>query len=448
MLLAMRFAWIIALCILLAGCSFYGKPSTIDVTPDIGSGAVEGKFSPPTVVRYSDTPTRIGFEPVPLKGGDFKTIMDFVFLPEGKEFLAINRLGLIGYFSLYDDHATLIDSFTIPAVYTGGDCAATSITLDPAFESNKLFYVHYCLDEQFSAIKRYTMSDEDFSETVYSAANVLATGDPKSDIPRRAIGQIMFGPDGALWANIGDRGRSENAQNLSTELGKIIRLKPLRESNISGFTVPDRNMPRDSVAGLNPLVYAYGFQYPRRGAFDSLGRYWVADVGSSNFEEINIVSRPGQNFGWPRSEGVTCKTGSCATYVPPTLYWDHSSEHRFILEDPLSKEDSEFRAAWVGIEYLPGKQDRYNGLLSNRMLYGDFYMGFVRGAVVSSKGVVVDDKYLGHIDLPVAWRQNADGYVYVATMYKSFDRSKEFQGDGNLVSQVKQGGLWRVVPLP
>lgn len=448
MLSSMRFAWIIAPCIILAGCSYFDDVPDVDVTPDVGSGASVAQIDPPSIIRYDGVPSRIGFEPIPLRGGDFKGLMDFSFLPGGGEFLAVTRLGLVGYFSLHEDHAMLIDSFTIPAVYTGGDCAATSIALDPAFESNKLFYVHYCLDEQFNAIKRYTMSDEDFSETVYSAANVLATGDPKTDIPLRAIGPIAFGPDGVLWANVGDRGRPENAQNLSNELGKIIRLKPLRESNISGFTIPERNMPRDAVAGTNPLIFAYGFQYPRRGAFDSLGRYWVADVGSSGFEEINIVSRPGQNFGWPASEGVTCKTGSCSTHVRPVVYWDHSPKHRFILEDPLSKEDSEFRAAWVGIEYLAGRQDRYGGLLTDRMLYGDYFMGFVRGVVVDVKGIVQDDTYLGHIDLPVAWRQGSDGYVYVATMYNSFDRSKEFQGDGNLVSQSRQGGLWRMVPLP
>lgn len=444
----MRYAWFIAPCIVLAGCSSFGDAPKLDVTPDVGSGTVVQHIALPPPVRFEGVPTRIGFEPIPLKGGDFKGVMDFVFLPGGKELLAVTRLGLVGRFSMDGESATLIGSFNIPAVYAGGDCGASSIALDPSFESNKLFYVQYCLDEQYNAIKRYTMSDDDFAETLYSAANVLATGDPKADVPRRAIGPISFGPDGVLWANIGDRGQPSNAQNLSNELGKVIRLKPLRESNVSGFTVPERNMPRDNATNSNALIFAYGFQYPRRATFDSLGRYWVADIGSMGFEEINIVSKPGQNFGWPTSEGVACKTGSCSTYVRPVRYWDHSPNHRFIMEDPLSKEDSEYRAAWVGIEYQPGKQDRYGGLLTGRMLYGDFYMGFVRGIVVDARGGVVDDRNLGHIDLPVAWRQGMDGYLYVATLYSSFDRSRELQGDANLIPQAKQGGLWRVVPLP
>lgn len=448
MLVSMRKAWIIGACIMLAGCSLFGANSGEDVTPDVGSGGIVRRLELPTPQRFTGIPTRIGFEPVPLEGGEFKAIMDFVFLPGGKQFLAVNRLGLVGLFSMGNDRAVLLDSFSVPAVYTGGDCGASSITLDPSFESNKLFYVQYCLDEQYNAIKRYTMSDDDFSETLYSAANVLATGDPKVDVPRRAVGSIVFGPDGVLWANVGDRGKGENAQDLTNELGKVIRLKPLRESNVSGFTVPERNMPIDTMIGSNPLIFAYGFQYPRSGAFDARGRYWVADVSASGVQEINIVTKPGQNFGWPNSEGGVCKTGSCSSNIRPVSVWDRSFDHRFVREDPLAKDDSEYRAAWVGIEYQPGKQDRYGGLLTGRMLYGDFYLGFVRGATVDAKGVLVDDRGLGHIDLPVAWRQGVDGYVYVATMYSSFDRSRELQGDANLVPQASQGGLWRVVPLP
>ncbi len=442
----MRSVWVGLSCLIVAGCVFSNEQLEIDVTPDTASGGALIRLEPPTAVPFDGTPTRIGFEPIPLEGGDFKGLMDFAFLPGGQELLAVNRQGLVGHFVLERNRATLRASFNIPAIYTGGDCAASSIALDPSFESNKLFYVSYCIDEQYNVIKRYTMSDDDFGETLYSAANVLATGDPKTDIPRRAIGTVTFGPDGVLWANIGDRGREANAQDLTNELGKVIRLKPLLESNVSGFTAPERNMFTSQDPG-SKLVYAYGFQNPRRGAFDALGRYWVADDGA-HIEEINIVTKPGQNFGWSNAEGVACKTGSCSTYVPPVRTWDTSFNHRFVLEDPLAKEDSEYRAAWVGIEYQPGKQDRYKGLLTGRMLYGDFYLGFVRGAIVNPRGIVTDDRHLGHIDLPVAWRQGLDGYLYVGTMYESFDRTRELQGDANLVPQARQGMLWRVVPLP
>jgi hypothetical protein len=101
----------------------------------------------------------------------------------------------------------------------------------------------------------------------------------------------------------------------------------------------------------------------------------------------------------------------------------------------------------VGIEYRP-TQDRYNGLLTGKMLYGDFYLGFVRAIMIDDAGAVVSDGPLGHLDLPVAWQQGKDGYVYAGTMFASFDRAREDEGDANLLPQAKQGQLWRAVPLP
>ncbi len=433
--------------LLLAGCSFGPAEENVDVTPPLTGSGARASLSPLPPVRFDGVPTHIGFEPVPLEGGDFPLLTNFVFLPNSDDFLAVNRVGKVAYFRMERDKATMIDSFQIPAVFTGGDCAASSITLDPEFASNRLFYVGYCLDAQYNVIKRYTMSDRDFGETLYTAANVLAVGDPKADIPQHAIGTIIFGADEAMWANIGEHRRDDNAQDITNELGKVIRLEPLRQANVSGYSVPDGNAFPDDPP-KSPLVYAYGLRNPWRGAFDARGRYWVADVGSTQYEEINMISQAGQNFGWPYAEGPLCRTGSCALYIPPVRFWDTSATHQFILDDPLAKTDSEFHSAWVGIEYRPAETDPYKGLLTGKMLYGDFYLGFVRGVSVDARGKILSDEALGHVELPVAWRQGRDGYLYVGTMLKAFDRTREGEGDGNLLPQAQQGQLWRVVPLP
>ena len=433
------------LCAILAGCGAETVTEEIDVTPKGGTGAVH--IPTPDPVRFDGQPTRIGFEPIPLEGGAFQILTDFVFLPNSDEFLALNRTGKVGRFRLESDRAVLLASFQIPAVFVDGDCAASSLTLDPDFNVNKLFYVSYCLDPQYNVVKRYTMSDKDFGETLFTSANVIAAGDPKADISQHAIGSISFGRDGAMWANLGERRRDNNAQDITNELGKVIRLIPLRQASISGYSTPEGNAFPDDPP-KSPLIYAYGLRNPWRGAFDSKGRYWVADVGSTQYEEINMITEKGQNFGWPLAEGPLCRSGSCATFTPPVRFWDTSPTHRFMLEDPLSKRDSMFHAAWVGIEYRPGANDRYKGLLTGKMLYGDFYLGYVRGVSVDDDGVIVSDEHLGHLELPVAWRQGRDGYLYVGTMFTGFDREREAEGDGNLIPQAHQGQLWRAVPLP
>lgn len=430
----------------LAGCG--GAADSTDVTPDpAGSGAVAAALPRVPALRFDGEPTRIGFEPIPLVGGDFPALMSFDFLPDSDEFLAVNRSGTVGHFRLEHDRAVLLGSFQIPAAYVEGDCAASAIAIDPNFSSNRLFYVGYCIDVQYNVVKRYTMSDKDFAETLFTSANVLATGDPKAQVAERAIGSIAFGPDGILWVNTGDRHRDANAQDLTNELGKVVRLSPFKRQNVSGYEIPGGNaFPQRPP--LSPLIYAYGFRNPWRGTFDAKGRYWVADVGSTQYEEINVVTEAGQNFGWSNSEGPLCRRGTCEQFVRPVRFWDMSDDHAFIREDPLIKETPPpFRTAWVGIEYVPPAEDPYKGLLTGKMLYGDFYLGYVRGITLDDEGRIADDRHLGHVELPVAWRQGRDGYLYVGTMYASFDRADAPAGADDTASE-QQGQLWRAVPLP
>lgn len=437
----------IGACVVLAACSGEQKTEEIDVTPRIGTGAAEVRLPPPATQHFDGVPQHIGFEPVPLEEGDFPLLTSFVFLPNSMDFLAVNRYGKVGHFRMEENRAAMIDSFQIPAVFTGGDCAASSIALDPDFAVNKLFYVGYCIDAQYNVVKRYTMSDKDFSETLYTAANVIAVGDPKADIPQHAVGTIAFSGNGIMWVNIGERRRDNNAQDITNELGKVIRLVPLKQSGISGYSLPDGNAFPDQPPN-SPLIYAYGLRNPWRGVFDSQGRYWIADVGSTQYEEINVITKPGQNFGWPLAEGPLCRSGDCSEMTAPVRFWDVSPTHQFMLDDPLSKRESQFHTSWVGLEYQPGNNDRYGGLLNKKMLYGDFYAGYVRGVSLDAQGKIVSDQHLGHIELPTAWRQGKDGYIYVGTMLKSFDRDREGDGDGNLLAQSQQGQLWRAVPLP
>lgn len=400
---------------------------------------------PPTE-RFDGVPTRLGFEPIPLTGGDFLTLMSFAFLPDSDRFLAVTRGGKVGLFRLERDQAVMEGWFQIPAVYIAGGCGASSIVIDPDFAENKLFYVGYCFEPQYNVIKRYQMSEEKFSDTLFTAANILAAGDPRADVAYNPIGSMTFAQDGALWVAMGDRRREVNARDLTNNLGKILRISPHKKQNVNGFAVPKGNPFSGGIE--SEAIYAYGLRNPWRGAFDSQGRYWLADVGASSYEEINVITKSGQDFGWPLSEGLVCNASDCTAFTPPVVSWDPSPAHAFVKADPLAKHDSRFRTAWVGIEYAPPRDDPYKGLLTGKMIYGDFYVGFVRAVALAGDRRIISDEYLGHIELPVAWRQGADGYVYVGTMYASFDHAKEAEGDANLLSQRQQGQLWRVVPLP
>lgn len=135
-------------------------------------------------------------------------------------------------------------------------------------------------------------------------------------------GTVAFGPDGYLYLGLGDGGDANdvgvshiepggNAQNLSTPLGKMLRLDPLNPalnptspdpiSSNGQYRIPTNN-PFQSI-GQAPEIYAYGLRNPYRFAFDTLsGDLIQADVGQNNIEEIDRIVRGG-NFGWAIKEG-------------------------------------------------------------------------------------------------------------------------------------------------
>ena len=137
-------------------------------------------------------------------------------------------------------------------------------------------------------------------------------------------GTIAFGPDGLLYAAFGDGGNANdvgtghnpvtgNAQDLSTILGKMIRIDPLdpRFTTNRGGAISDNGqyrIPRDNPFftrfGAVREIYAYGFRNPFRFRFDAdNGQLVLADVGQNNIEEVDIITSGG-NYGWNTQEGT------------------------------------------------------------------------------------------------------------------------------------------------
>ena len=118
-------------------------------------------------------------------------------------------------------------------------------------------------------------------------------------------GNLVFGPDGALWIGTGDGGSADDpddlAQDPSTLLGKMLRVVP---DPTGGVLAPAGN---PDWGGGRPEIWAIGLRNPWRYSFDRLtGQLWVADVGQNQFEEVSVVdptdSEP-VNFGWDLLEG-------------------------------------------------------------------------------------------------------------------------------------------------
>lgn len=116
-------------------------------------------------------------------------------------------------------------------------------------------------------------------------------------------GRIKFGPDGMLYATVGDASHSDRAQDPQSLNGKILRMKPNGE-------VPDDN-PR-----AGSLVYSLGHRNPQGLAWDADDRLWAAEFGQNNWDELNRIE-PGGNYGWPIVEGKGGKAG----LIDPVFQW-------------------------------------------------------------------------------------------------------------------------------
>jgi hypothetical protein len=148
-------------------------------------------------------------------------------------------------------------------------------------------------------------------------------------------GTVAFGPDGYLYLALGDGGNANdvgpshiepggNAQNLSTPLGKMIRIDPVHPSLTPGSSDAVSSNGQYRIPATNPFqgegqapeIYALGLRNPYRYAFDRLnGDLILADVGQNNIEEIDRIIIGG-NYGWAIKEGTFLFNRSNGTIGP------------------------------------------------------------------------------------------------------------------------------------
>ncbi|MDQ3099956.1 MAG: PQQ-dependent sugar dehydrogenase, partial [Bacteroidota bacterium] len=134
------------------------------------------------------------------------------------------------------------------------------------------------------------------------------------------------------WFALGDGGPDHTAQNMTSPLGKMIRIDV---NNGSPYSVPSNNPYVNSdPSQVLPEIWAAGFRNPFRFSFDQLtGDIYIADVGQNEFEEINFWNandHSGANFGWrcyegPAAYNTTGCSGSSA-YDLPIYYHSHIEE--------------------------------------------------------------------------------------------------------------------------
>jgi glucose/arabinose dehydrogenase len=118
-------------------------------------------------------------------------------------------------------------------------------------------------------------------------------------------GRIAFGPDGMLYATVGDAGDTSRAQDLGSLNGKILRMTPTGG-------VPKDNPFADS------LVWSYGHRNPQGITWTDDGTMYAAEFGQDTWDELNRIV-PGTNYGWPTVEGID--DGAGEGFTNPIYQW-------------------------------------------------------------------------------------------------------------------------------
>ncbi|WP_182346710.1 PQQ-dependent sugar dehydrogenase [Tomitella gaofuii] len=184
---------------------------------------------------------------------------------------------------------------TVPSVVTGGEGG----TLGMAVDDGRRLYV-YSTGPEGNRIQRFSLLGQQGS---------LALGPPETildGLPSATIhngGRIAFGPDGMLYAGVGDAGERSRAQDLGSLGGKILRMTP------DGAVPADNPFP-------GSLVYSYGHRNVQGFGWAEDGTMFASEFGQNTWDELNVIE-PGGNYGWPVVEGIA----GDARFLDPVQQW-------------------------------------------------------------------------------------------------------------------------------
>jgi glucose/arabinose dehydrogenase len=271
----------------LVACGSSDRPSAATATP---SAAEKASSKPTATASPSPTasPVRVPTRRTVATG--LSVPWGIAFLADGDALVAERNSGKILRIAANGSRPRTV--MTVPGVSADGEGGLLGLAISPQYSRDRLVYA-YLTAASDNRIVRFRLGGQ--------VHNVL-TGLQKAGI--HDGGRIAFGPDGKLYAGVGDAGNSANAQDRGSLNGKILRMNP------NGST-PSGN-PFDS------LVWSWGHRNVQGLAWDRSGRLWASEFGQNARDEVNLIRR-GRNYGWPEVEGTGSTQGG--RFTNPLVTW-------------------------------------------------------------------------------------------------------------------------------
>jgi glucose/arabinose dehydrogenase len=280
-------AAVLATAALLAGCAA-AEPMPTGSAPSSGE---------PSMPSPRTGPVQPAGDPVVVASG-LTSPWSVVLLPSapGEALVSERDTGVVLHLSA--DGGALTPIGTVPGVAHQGEGGLLGLAL--LDDDGTRWLYAYLTSASDNRIVRMTLGDD---LALGAPSNVL-TGLAKAS--NHNGGRLAFGPDGMLYATVGDAAVPDRAQDPASLNGKILRMTP--EGG-----VPSDNPFSDS------LVYSLGHRNPQGLAWDDAGQLWAAEFGQNAWDEVNRIL-PGGNYGWPVVEGQ----GGVDGYLDPVVQWSTS----------------------------------------------------------------------------------------------------------------------------
>jgi len=213
------------------------------------------------------------------------------FLPDG-DWLVSEKSGQLW---LYDSaHQDRKPVNGVPEVVYGGQGGLGDIVLHPQFADNHLLYLSYAEagadGTAGAAVARARLIRDQTGGGWLEGLEVIWRQVPKVTGRGHYGHRIAFDEAGYLWVSSGERQKFAPAQEMQSNLGKIVRLH-------DDGRVPVDN-PFAVQGGVAAQVWSLGHRNPLGLAFDDKGRLWEVEMGPKGGDELNLIER-GANYGYP-----------------------------------------------------------------------------------------------------------------------------------------------------
>ncbi|MEK7692644.1 MAG: PQQ-dependent sugar dehydrogenase [Chloroflexota bacterium] len=321
---------------------------------------------------------------------------------DGDHALLLTQDGIIRRANLADDAAAptvFLDIRDRLIQSPGPEQGLLGLAFAPDYPASGRFYIYYTAGPPMkNTISRFVARGD--AAELASERILLQINQP---FQNHNGGSLAFGPDGYLYAGVGDGGSAGDpsgyGQRFDTLHGKILRI------DVSGdaYTIP----PDNPFAGQDARgeIYAYGLRNPWRMNFDqATGQLWTGDVGQNAWEEVDRIVAGG-NYGWDRMEGAHC-------YEPP----DGCDASGMLL--PRVEYSHEFGCSITGGFVYRGREMPE---LTGWYIYGDYCSGRIWAVDAGTdSGAAIPIADTGRSIASFA--QDKDGELYIVTFNNEIDK--------------------------